>query len=379
MGRQQQQVAQQQAAQHQLSQHGTQRPKTEGLINFDVQQQPLELDLRQVVQQAQAQAAQQAAQQAASQHQQQHHVSAASQQQQYVSQQPNQQQQVQQVAQQLQQQTPHQEPQKMQPTPRSGPVPLLQQRMESTPQAPLQAPPPAAANPPDLPLPPKILNIKKEHPSEDMHMPPLDRQHPEKNAWHSNTNGPSIPPIPPVVPPAVPVQPTGPPSDAEFEMLQTRIQSMDPILVWNLVRIKILPNFSPWDFLCDRTRLCGPKYGQTDQNSAGGHKLPTSVAKLKFLLQEMNDLAEELSHLVDNCCDIIDDTENEDDSEVPDGMDDIDEEEVSDNEKKPIVDGTTKDSEDKIEEECEKPESETVEEDKKNEKVEEDKSSEPTE
>merc|ERR1711981_636432 len=318
MGRQQQQVAQQQAAQHQLSQHGTQRPKTEGLINFDVQQQPLELDLRQVVQQAQAQAAQQAAQQAASQHQQQHHV--------------------QQVAQQLQQQTPHQEPQKMQPPPRSGPVPLLQQRMESTPQAPLQAPPSAAANPPDLPLPPKILNIKKEHPSEDMQMASHDRPLPEENAWHSNTNGPSIPPIPPVVPPAVPVQPTGPPSDAEFEMLQNRIQSMDPILVWNLVRIKILPNFSPWDFLCDRTRLCGPKYGQTDQNSAGGHKLLTSVAKLKFLLQEMNDLAEELSHLVDNCCDIIDDT---------------DEEDISENEKKPIVDGTTKDSEGKIEEECE--------------------------
>ena len=44
----------------------------------------------------------------------------------------------------------------------SGPVPLLQQRMESNPQAPLQAPPSAAANPPELPLPPKILNIKKE-------------------------------------------------------------------------------------------------------------------------------------------------------------------------------------------------------------------------
>ena len=50
----------------------------------------------------------------------------------------------------------------MQPPPRTGPVPLLQQRMESNPQAPLAAPPSAAANPPDLPLPPKILNIKKE-------------------------------------------------------------------------------------------------------------------------------------------------------------------------------------------------------------------------
>ena len=50
----------------------------------------------------------------------------------------------------------------MQPAVRSGPVPLLQQRMEQNPQAPLTAPPSAAANPPDLPLPPKILNIKKE-------------------------------------------------------------------------------------------------------------------------------------------------------------------------------------------------------------------------
>ena len=79
-----------------------------------------------------------------------------------MSQQPNQQQQVQQVAQQLQQQSQHQEPPKMQTPRNAGPVPLLQQRMEANPQAPLQAPPSAAANPPDLPLPPKILNIKKE-------------------------------------------------------------------------------------------------------------------------------------------------------------------------------------------------------------------------
>ena len=71
--------------------------------------------------------------------------------------------QVQQVSQQLQQAQQHQEQQKMQPAAvRSGPVPLLQQRMEQNPQAPLTAPPSAAANPPDLPLPPKILNIKKE-------------------------------------------------------------------------------------------------------------------------------------------------------------------------------------------------------------------------
>ena len=141
-----------------------------------------------------------------------------------------------------------------------------------------------------------------------------ERPLPEENAWHSNTNGPSIPPVVPPLPPAVPVQPTGPPSDAEFEMLQNRIQTMDPIIVWNLVRIKILPNFSPWDFLCDRTRLCGPKFAQND---GSGNKLPTSVSKLKFLLQEMNDIAEELSHLVDSCCDVVDDTDiDEEDSDA---------------------------------------------------------------
>lgn len=354
--RQQQLQSQQQAAQHQLSQHITQRTKTEGLVNFDsVQQQPLELDLRQVVQQAQAQAAQHAAQQAASQHQQQqHHISSASQQQ-YVSQQQQQPQQVQQVSQQLQQQAQHQEQQKMQPAAvRSGPVPLLQQRMEQNPQAPLTAPPSAAANPPDLPLPPKILNIKKEHPSDDMQMNTHDT--PQENAWLSTTNGPSHPVA--VQPPPIPVvQPTGPPSDAEFEMLQTRLQSMDPIVVWNLVRIKILPNFTPWDFICDRTRLCGNKYGQTDPNNlTSGNKLPSSVAKLKFLLQEMNDLAEELSHLVDNCCETINDTEPEDDSEVPDGVDDIeeDEEELSENDAKPSVEDKAQDDEEKTDEQNDK-------------------------
>jgi len=81
----------------------------------------------------------QAAQQAVShqQQQQQHHNNASQasqQQQQYVSQQQTQQQQVQQVAQQLQQQSQHQEPPKMQPQRHTGPVPLLQQRMESNPQ-----------------------------------------------------------------------------------------------------------------------------------------------------------------------------------------------------------------------------------------------------
>merc|ERR1711997_1363537 len=151
------------------------------------------------------------------------------------------------------------------------------------------------------------------------------------------------PPIPqPIVPPAVPVQPTGPPSDAEFEMLQTRIQSMDPILVWNLVRIKILPNFSPWDFLCDRTRLCGPKHGQSS-----GNKLPTSVAKLKFLLQEMNDLAEELSHLVDNCCDTIDDSEPEDESEE---LEEMNEEESTETENKSLENEKTEGVEEKSDE-----------------------------
>jgi len=100
--RQQRQAAQQQeAAQHQLSQHAAQQA-----VSHQRQQQ-------------------------------QHHnnVSQASQQQQqYVSQQQTQQQQVQQVAQQLQQQSQHQEPPKMQPQRHTGPVLLLQQRMESNPQ-----------------------------------------------------------------------------------------------------------------------------------------------------------------------------------------------------------------------------------------------------
>ena len=211
-----------------------------------------------------------------------------------------------------------------------------------------------------------------------MHM---GRSLPEDNSWHSNSNGPSMPP--PVIPqPPVPVvQPTGPPSETEFEMLQTRIQSMDPIIVWNLVRIKILPNFSPWDFLCDRTRLCGPKHGQN-----GGNKLPTSVAKLKFLLQEMNDLAEELSHLVDNCCETIDDSEPEDDSEEPEEMEEMNEEELPETETKSSENEKPEGAEEKSDEgteQNEKESSETTEDSVKGEtlekakEVEEDKSSNP--
>ena len=199
-----------------------------------------------------------------------------------------------------------------------------------------------------------IQTYFEQHPSDDMHMNTHDT--PQENAWLSTTNGPSLPAA--VQPPPIPVvQPTGPPSDAEFEMLQTRLQSMDPIVVWNLVRIKILPNFTPWDFICDRTRLCGNKYGQTDPNNlTSGNKLPSSVAKLKFLLQEMNDLAEELSHLVDNCCETIDDTEPEDDSEVPDGVDDIeeDEEDLSENDAKPSVEDKAQDDEEKTDEQSDK-------------------------
>ena len=93
---------------------------------------------------------------------------------------------------------------------------------------------------------------------------------------------------------------------SELDLLQMKIQNMDPISVWNLVRVKILPYLTPWDFICDRTRLCGSKFGQDDEEETqSSPKLPTSVAKLKFLLQEMNDLAEELAHLVDNCCETV--------------------------------------------------------------------------
>ena len=67
--------------------------------------------------------------------------------------------------------------------------------------------------------------------------------------------------------------------------------------------MKILPYFTPWDYLCDRTRVIGTR--EDHATTASGIKLPGSAAKLKFLLQEMNDLAEELSLLVKGCCDVI--------------------------------------------------------------------------
>ena len=49
------------------------------------------------------------------------------------------------------------------------------------------------------------------------------------------------------------------PSDIEF--LQAKIQDMTPVDVWNLVRMKILPYFTPWDYVCDRTRVMATKFG----------------------------------------------------------------------------------------------------------------------
>ena len=86
------------------------------------------------------------------------------------------------------------------------------------------------------------------------------------------------------------------------------LPDMNPVDVWNLVRMKILPYFTPWDYVCDRTRVMGTKFSNP---GAGGNPesgaTTSSVAKLKFLLQEMNDLAEELSLLVVGCCDTIED------------------------------------------------------------------------
>ena len=77
---------------------------------------------------------------------------------------------------------------------------------------------------------------------------------------------------------------------------------MSPVDVWNLVRMKILPYFTPWDYVCDRTRVMGSKF---TINGNPGENSSSSVAKLKFLLHEMNGLAEELSLLVAGCCDTI--------------------------------------------------------------------------
>lgn len=90
------------------------------------------------------------------------------------------------------------------------------------------------------------------------------------------------------------------PSDLEF--IQAKIQDMSPVDVWNLVRMKILPYFTPWDYVCDRTRVMGSKF---TINGNPGENSSSSVAKLKFLLHEMNGLAEELSLLVAGCCDTI--------------------------------------------------------------------------
>ena len=79
---------------------------------------------------------------------------------------------------------------------------------------------------------------------------------------------------------------------------------------WMLVRPKVLSNLSVWDFLLDKTRFNSNITTSTTQSD---------VAKLDFLLREVDQLLEEVTTFVQTCCDVA----NADDDDGDDADDTV--------------------------------------------------------
>ena len=69
---------------------------------------------------------------------------------------------------------------------------------------------------------------------------------------------------------------------------------------WSIVRPKVVSNLSLWDFLSDKTRFTDTSSSSTAKTSATRRR--KDVAKLDFLLSEVECLIEQVSDLIRTCC-----------------------------------------------------------------------------
>ena len=88
--------------------------------------------------------------------------------------------------------------------------------------------------------------------------------------------------------------------EGDFNAFHDQIQATDPMLLWSLVRSKVSPHVSLWDFLRDKARGSDPE--DSDQPCQDHHARKIQTYRLKVMLEQLGEVATEIGKLVQDCC-----------------------------------------------------------------------------
>lgn len=91
----------------------------------------------------------------------------------------------------------------------------------------------------------------------------------------------------------------------DFNAFHDLIQASDPMLLWSLVRAKVVPHISIWEFMGDKARNSEPEEDGDDDGDPKdadyqARKLQTH--RLKVMLEQLGEVVTEMGKMVQNCC-----------------------------------------------------------------------------
>jgi len=91
----------------------------------------------------------------------------------------------------------------------------------------------------------------------------------------------------------------------DFNAFHELIQTSDPMLLWSLVRAKVVPHVPIWEFVRDKARNSEPEPEEGDESDPKdadyqARKLQTH--RLKVMLEQLGEVVMEMGKMVSNCC-----------------------------------------------------------------------------
>ena len=89
----------------------------------------------------------------------------------------------------------------------------------------------------------------------------------------------------------------------DFNAFHEQIQTVDPVLLWSMVRSRVVPVVSCWDFLCDKSK--GAYLDEEESKEEGDisdSSLRLQTYKLQVMVEQLKEVLNEMQILMLNCC-----------------------------------------------------------------------------
>ena len=89
----------------------------------------------------------------------------------------------------------------------------------------------------------------------------------------------------------------------DFNAFHEQIQTVDPVLLWSMVRSRVVPVVSCWDFLCDKSK--GAYLNEEElkeEGDSGDSSLRLQTYKLQVMVEQLKEVLNEMQILMLNCC-----------------------------------------------------------------------------